>query len=117
LNAERLHVVAKAIQAELNSTRTAEHIQQLTAHLQNLVNQPGNASSQQQVATKLAELQGSLRSAPSNTFSPAWRQILTEIGADEFLGAPLADKIRDLIERNEKVTPQAAHQGLQPHAD
>jgi len=112
LNAERLHIVAKAIQAELNSTRVAEHLQQLTSFLQNLSSQPGNLQFQQQVANKLAELEVALKSAPSNTFSPAWRQILTDIGADEFLGARLADKIRDLIERNEKITPQAAHQGI-----
>ncbi len=112
MNAERLQTVAKAIQAELNSTGTANHLQQLTTFLQALANQPGNPTNQQQVANRFEQLQKALRAAPSNNFSPAWRQILTEIGGAEFLGSSLADKIRTLIERNEKITPQAAHQGI-----
>ena len=112
MNAERLHVVAKAVQEELSSTRIAEQIGQLATFLQTLASQPGNVQFQQQAASKMEELQKSLRSAPSNFFSPAWKQILKEIGADGLLGVELADEIRDLIERNEKITPQAAHQGI-----
>jgi hypothetical protein len=105
LNAERLHVVAKAVKEELESSSIATHLQELTTHLQNQINQPNQP--QQNVSNKLTQIYPILRNAASNKFSPAWQQIINDIGGSGLLGIPLADKIQVIFERNQITLPQA----------
>ena len=51
--------------------------------------------------------------ARSNEFSPAWRQIVTEIGGTGLLGTELRNRIENVFQRNQ-ITPAAALQELQP---
>ena len=48
-----------------------------------------------------------LASAPSNEFSPAWRQSLEEMGIADLLGNPLSDRLERILSTNE-ITPAAA---------
>lgn len=111
MNAERLNVVAKAIQQELTAGRTVENLTELVNALQNLVNQPANAQWQQTVANKRNEIAAALKRAASNDFAPAWHQIVVYIGGDGLLGLALQERIRTIIERNQ-ITPSNALQEI-----
>jgi hypothetical protein len=112
LNAERLHAVLLQLGKELASPQFLPFMQQLTTALQNQVNQPGNASFQQTVAQSLATLHTFLASAASNSFSPAWRQILKEIGVADLLGNTLDASLVEVFARNQ-ITPTIALQEIQ----
>jgi len=75
--------------------------------LQNLVNQPANAQFQQTVANKRNEIEAALKKAPSNNFSPAWRQTVSQIGGEELLGVALEERLRAIFEHNQ-ITPSNA---------
>ena len=112
MNAERLHLILRAVQIELADKTFIPTLQQLVTSLQNQVNQPAQTGYQQNVAQSLASLNATLSAAPSNSFSPAWKQVLNEIGASEFLGAALDARLREIFARNQ-ITPSAALQELQ----
>lgn len=97
MNAERLHAVAKALLKELSDGRIVENFQELTNNLQNAVTQPTQAQFQNVVASKRTELTRLLTNAPSNGFSPAWRQTVVEIGGAGLLGTELLDRIEGIF--------------------
>lgn len=107
MNAERLNVVAKAIQQELSSTRVVEILTELTNALQNISNQ----QYQNILAAKRKEITAALSIAPSNSFPPAWRQIVMQIGGEGLLGSELEERLRTIIERNQ-ITPSNALQEI-----
>lgn len=109
MNAERLHVIARAIKHEMQSTRIVNLLQQLSSNLQNQVNQPQQPQHQQSVVDSLRSLYDALENAASNKFSPAWTQITEEIGAHDLLGTNLQARLQDIFERNQ-ITPSIAHE-------
>jgi hypothetical protein len=110
VNAERLHVVAKAIQEEF-SARLVENVMELVNALQNIVNQPTVGQYQQNLSAKRSEIAAALKNAPSDSFAPAWRQIVVEIGGEGLLGQALNEKINTIFERNQ-ITPSNALQEI-----
>lgn len=119
MNCERLHKIALEMRRDLDQTTSENTLKQLVSALQNQVNQPQDPSHQQQVSTHRKTLQDALDTAPSNEFSPAWRQTLTELGADRLLGHALRQRVEEIFERNQ-ITPSVAleelraiHQDLQ----
>lgn len=112
MNVERLHAILLPVRNELSNAQFAPMLQQLTSSLQNQVNQPSNGAYQQMVAQSLSNLRKFLGAAPSNSFSPAWRQILKEIGGVDLLGANLDARLQEIIERNQ-ITPIVALQEIQ----
>lgn len=112
MNVERLYTIAKAIKQDLTHTNLKALMQQLISALQNQVNQPQATQHQQQVGqTKTALLQA-LEKAPSNAFSPSWRQVVQEIGGHDLLGMVLYETVNDIFLRNQ-ITPSIALQELQ----
>lgn len=111
MNAERLHIIAKAIQRDLGETKAVDLISQLSGNFQQLTQNPANVGAQQIVSSLRAQLEGNLANAPSNNFPPAWLQTLAEIGATDFLGSTLKKKIEEIFSRN-GMTPGVAHQEL-----
>jgi hypothetical protein len=111
MNAERLHVIALAVRDDLVETRVEKTLGGLVSALQNQVSQPQGPEHQQQVSTHLAALYKVLPTARSNDFSPAWKQVVKELGAEHLLGADLADQIRAVFERN-AITPSVALEQL-----
>ena len=112
MNAERPHAVANAIKIDLSKSNIVSHLQQLVSALQNQINQPGQPQYQQQVSQFYEVLQAALRTAAVNDFSPAWRQMLEELGAAGLLGSELEGKIAEIFARNQ-ITPSVANQELQ----
>jgi hypothetical protein len=111
MNAERLHAIAKAIRDDLRITSAVNLLEQLSKALQNQVNNPQEPSFQKQVADTLSQLIAKLENASSNTFPPTWKQEIEELQAESLLGAALADRIREILNRNQ-ITPTVAVQEI-----
>lgn len=101
MNVERLHAIAKAINAELRQSELTAIIATLQSALANQVSVPQEPSYQLQVATSVQTLTEVLSVAPSNDYSPAWRQVVEELGAEPLLGRPLLDRITDIFARHQ----------------
>jgi hypothetical protein len=117
MNAERLHVVAIALRNEFQRLETVDHLQQMREALERLTQNPQQPQFQQQVSSRLNELQKRLSTAPSNSFSPAWRQIVEELGASAFVGNALAERLTNIFERNQITYPLAAAEVKQAHEE
>lgn len=107
MNAERLHAIALAIQEDLKKTKEIQRLEKLRSALQNQVNQPQDPNYQQQVSDSLKELKEALNTAPSNNFTPVWKQCLEETGAANILGNTLFNRIQSVFARNQ-ITPSVA---------
>lgn len=112
MNAERLHAIAAALQADLAQSSVLSYFQQLISALSNQVSQPNQPQYQQQTSQFYSELVMRLESAAVNNFSPTWQQALEELGATELMGKSLAEQVKDIFGRNQ-ITPSVAQQELQ----
>ena len=112
MNAERLHAIVNALRDEMAEGETAS-LQQLRDNLQQSVASPDAPGPQQEVSRLRTELNGRLSRAPSNEFSPAWREALDELGIADLVGNGLREQIEEVFMRNE-ITPSAAVSELDP---
>lgn len=115
MNAERLHLVARAVADELASFALVDLVGRLRAGLQGLASSPSDASAQQQVSDSRTQLT-TLADAPSNSWTPTDRQILDELGISDVLGATLHERIEDILARND-ITPSVALVEVEPIHD
>src|SRR6266508_1666178 len=115
MNAERLHMVARAVADELASFDLVDLVGRLRSSLEALANNPSDAGAQQQVSGARNQLAG-LAGAPSNTWPPTDRQILDELGISDILGERLLGRIEDILGRNE-ITPSVARDEIAPIHD
>jgi hypothetical protein len=112
MNAERLHVIARTIQEELQQINLIGRLSELVGHLQNMVNNPQQPGHQQNVSSTQTALYSALDEAASNHFSPAWRQVLEELGGANLLGVSLKHRLQEIFERNQ-IIPNVAHEEVQ----
>jgi hypothetical protein len=112
MNAERLHAIASAMQADISKSAVLSNLQQLISMLSNQVSQPNQPEYQQQTSQILLSLVEGSRTAAVNQFSPTWQQALQEIGAWQFLGNTLALRVQEIFARNQ-ITPSVAQQELE----
>ena len=111
MNTERLHTVAIALSEEMTKNNTADKLQALVSALQQVVRQP-TAPNQQNLSTALKNMYSAVTTTQSDSFSPAWRQLLHEIDGSELFGARLKANIEDIFSRNQ-ITPAVALEELQ----
>lgn len=111
MNAERLHAIARAINQEIKKSNLVNNLQELADSLQNVVNDP-DSEHQKALGNALQQVLSALTNVPSDDFSPAWRQILEELGGDDILGRSLKAYLQDVFERNQ-ITPSVALQDVQ----
>lgn len=111
MNTERLHAIAIAIIDDINTTKTDSTLKALVDSLQKQVSQPQAPEFQQQVSKQFTTLNTSLKDAPSNNFSPAWRQVLEELGLNDLLGDNLLKRVQKIFESN-TITPSVALEEL-----
>lgn len=111
MNIERLHAIAIAVLDDINKTNTDSTLQQIVNALQNQINRPQEPAFQQQVSEHLKTLYASLENAPSNDFSPTWKQALKELNIHGLLGNNLRNQIKEIFERNQ-ITPSIALEEL-----
>ncbi len=113
MNAERLHAIANALAEELAATQATTVVRQLATALQQSATDPNQQAA---ASTARSELERTLPEAPTNDFSPAWRQALEELGVADIVGSQLLAQIEEIVSRND-ITPAAAGQELTPIAD
>jgi hypothetical protein len=116
VNAERLHAIARTLSEELDQFGTPTTLRQLTSSLRQSAQDPGQPAYQNQAAEARSALSTALVDAPSNDFSPAWRDAIHEMGIDRLLGTGLRDEVEAIFAQNE-LTPVAAADQLDPLAD
>ncbi len=111
MNAERLHAIAVTLRQEMRDRKTPDNLQNLVNYLQ-AVSSQSNTSTQQNLANGLTGFYAAVTDAPSDTFTPAWRQILVEMGGAELFGKLLKQRVERIIAENQ-MTPAVAFQKLQ----
>jgi hypothetical protein len=116
MNAERLHAIALALKQEMAEADTPNLLNQLVASLRAEVASPSEPGPQQEVSRLRSELNEKLAQAPSNGFSPTWREALEELGITDLVGDRLREQIESIFERN-VITPSAAADELAPIAE
>jgi hypothetical protein len=111
MNAERLHAIVLALSQEMSKNKTVGKLQELLNALTNAINQP-HSSNQQNLATNLKAMYEAVTDTPSDQFSPAWRQILVEIGGEDLFGSKLKENIEAIFSQNQ-ITAAIALDELQ----
>ncbi|MGO9211064.1 MAG: hypothetical protein ACLPXM_15670 [Terriglobales bacterium] len=112
MNAERLHAIVTALRQELAQRNMVSNLTTLVSALRNMSSQPANPSYQQTLVGSRETLRNALSDAPSDAFSPTWRQVLGDIGGGSFFGRNLLDTIEETINENQ-MTPTVALQRLE----
>ncbi len=113
MNAERLHAIANALMQEMEAASIVDLVTSLRDDLRQSVNEPANAGPQQRISERRKELGELLQDAPSNGFSPAWREALAEMGIADLVGSALGNQIESIFDRN-TITAAAAADELDP---
>jgi hypothetical protein len=108
VNAERLHAIALAIRRDLEVTAEVSLVEELASALQHAQSEPAPSDAVVGVAQVRDQLEERLAAAPSNGFSPAWRQSLEELGVADLLGEVLREQIEEIFKRNEITLAAAA---------
>ena len=93
MNAERLHEICVDTRDAVTTRSLVDLLHGVTGALQETVNQPQSPERQQELSTALETLYGALRDFPTDQFSPAWKEVLDEIGASDVLGERLAGRV------------------------
>jgi hypothetical protein len=114
VNIERLHAIANAL-LDKEARPTEQLLTQLVTGLENMAREPAQPTHQQNVSSTREQLSELLRDAPSNHFSPGWKQSLRELGIADLVGEGLRERIEAILESNE-MTPSAAAGELTPIA-
>jgi hypothetical protein len=107
MNAERLHAIVIVLSQEMNKGNTPNKMEELINALQNVINQSSHPPHQQTLAQNLKAMYASVTDTQSDSFSPAWRQILREIGGEDLFGKQLKLNIENVFARNQ-ITPAVA---------
>lgn len=107
MNVEQLHALAVDVDEDLAECQTESKLKQLLTALQNQISQPQQPNFQQEVSRVRQEIRQQLSESISNNFSPAWKQMLEEIGGEDLLGEHLRDRIEDIFTANEITTSLA----------
>src|SRR4051812_41116514 len=107
MNAEMLLALTEAVSSEIETTQTRELLSRILAGLNNQIANPAEPSHPQEVSAALTALRERLDAAPSNDFSPLWREYLVEIGAQDLLGRRLRVRVDEIFLRNQITQPVA----------
>ena len=111
MNAERLHAIVIVLNHEMEERAITQNMEQMVSALESVVNEP-DPSYQQTLAASIKDMYTAVTDTPSDKFSPAWRQILSEMGGDEIFGNNLKKKVETVFATNQ-ITPAVALKELQ----
>lgn len=100
MNLGRFHSAVYAIKKEMEEGSTIQVLANLQINLQNSISQQ-TAESVALFKQSYTDVLSILENSKSNFVWPTRRQIYIEIGAGEFIGAGLADKIKSIISDNQ----------------
>lgn len=111
MNVEKLHKLAADLNEEDKSKKITKGFQLVISSLQNIINTPQQPALQNELTSQLNSLYELLGDSIVNELSPAWYQLLVELGIDDVFGDKLSQTIRGIIERN-GITPASAKEEL-----
>lgn len=111
MNVERLNNIASELHFEFDEYDIVSNLTNINNHLENIINQPNQPQHQQNLSKERDDLFEKLMEAPSNRFSPAWKQVIAEIGGTGLLGVGLRNNINEILEKNQ-LTPSTALEKL-----
>lgn len=103
MNADRLHALLHILKDELSNTSIVSELSSLQEALQQQIQQP-NSSNQEQLGEALKTTQEAINRSTVDNLSPAWAEMIREIGFDDCLGKALQSRINESFKRAE-VTP------------
>src|SRR2546425_9235634 len=106
MNAERLHIIAITLRHELTEQNVIGALQNLVSSLQNIV-QSSNANTQQNLVSSRDGFYVVVTDTTSDSFTPAWRQILSEMGGEELFWKNLKQRVQQVLLENQ-MTPGVA---------
>lgn len=112
MNVEKVHKLANDIVTENSKLGILDKFQSMIDDLQNIISQPNQPHFQNNLATTLKELKGSLQKSLTNTLSPAWYQMLVDLEIDDIMGNNLDKRIENIFAKNQ-ITPATAKQELE----
>jgi hypothetical protein len=110
MNAERLHIIARTLKDELAERETVSSLASLVTALQRIVQQ-NTANTQQNLVDARDSFYQAVTDTPSDSFTPAWRQILIEIGGNDLFGRNLKERVQQILADNQ-MTPGVAQEQL-----
>ena len=116
MNIERFHALVASLADELETTKVTELMTQLAQGLRQMSQDPSQPAYQQQVSNARSGLLEALNAAPSNGYSPGWRQSLEELEVGSLVGTGLSRLVEDVLARNELTATTAADE-LEPLAE
>lgn len=114
MNTTKLHIIAKALKDEMARTGAVNLLEQVIQALELQLNDQRPQQQQQhqkRISEALTTLYKRLEKSPVDSYSPAWRDALKEIGVLDQFGKKLEKRIKDIFERN-NITPQTALEEL-----
>lgn len=117
MNAERLHAVVKAVLDEIVGSATLEALEGLVNALDASLNSPTNPDLERSAGEFRQQLTTSLSAAPSDSFTPLWREALDELGLSNVLGMGLLRRVEDAFAGNDLTKAIALDRLRSIHAD
>lgn len=112
MNTERLHAICIDLKESIDSASLPSKLKTISGNLQNIVNNPQDATQQQALSKNLKDIFDILSDFNTNYYSPAWRQVLDDLGGSPLLGQELEFRITKILDNN-KITPATALQEIQ----
>jgi len=103
MNAERLNIIALSLRREFDSRDAAGQLSALVSACQQIGQNPGNPSVQQNFVSSRAGFYKAVTNTPSDTFTPAWRQILVDIGGEGLFGKNLKEHVERILAENQST--------------
>lgn len=107
MNAEKLHAIALAIRNDVSKSRVIGQLDALVESLENMVNNQNQPTYQKNFSDARDALRNALIDSQINNFSPAWKQVVSELGGSEYLGYALWFNLEKIFSEN-TITPQVA---------
>jgi hypothetical protein len=98
MNVERFRAVVDALHADFHATNPAPLLVELETSLESLAREPNDPAARLSVDQIKATLDERLAHSSTNSFSPAWREALVELGVDGLVGDRLRLKVEAISE-------------------
>jgi hypothetical protein len=111
MNAERLHVIARALLDELEDDGVLGALQSLVTACLQIAQNPGNASIQQNFVNARVKFLDTVTDTSSDSFPLTWKQVVSDLGGQELFGKRLKERIEEIIRENQ-ATLAVAHTKL-----
>jgi len=109
MTVERLRQILQVIRRDIEVTKLDQQLQQLNNALQEVVNNPGAESPQNQLVQTLEKLSQSLAAAPSNALGPIWTHSVEQLGLQRMLPASIQSRLDSIFQRSQ-ITPHRCSQ-------